>query len=148
MAGLDGKWVWLWNWRRCDGGDAARVAERLKAAGCRGALVKAFDGPRWFDQGRPWREIAAALKERGLAVGGWGYCYGEDVAGEAQRAIETARYGQADLLVVDAESEFKDHPEAGAALCMRIRNELGEDYPLYFSSFALASYHRAFPFEA
>jgi len=146
MGALGGKWVWLWNWRRCDGGDAARVAARLKAAGCSGALVKAFDGPRWFDQGTSWREIAAALKERGLSVGGWGYCYGDDISGEAQRAIETAQYGQADLLVLDVESEFKGRPDAAEGLCRRLREVLAPDYPLYFSSFAIAQYHSTFPF--
>ena len=146
---LAGKWVWLWNWRRCDGGDSTRVFQRLRAAGCRGALVKAFDGPRWFDQGRPWRDIAAELKANGVpdAIGGWGYCYGNDPAGEAQRAIETAQYGQADLLVLDVEAEFKGRPQAAEELCRRIRDALGPDYPLYFSSFAIARYHRSFPFE-
>src|SRR6266540_3332058 len=139
---LAGKWVWLWNWRRCDGGDSTRVLQRLRAAGCRGALVKAFDGPRWFDQGRPWRDIAAELKANGVpdAIGGWGYCYGNDPAGEAQRAIETAQYGQADLLVLDVEAEFKGRPQAAEELCRRIRDALGPDYPLYFSSFAIARY--------
>ena len=144
---LAGKWMWLWNWRRCDGGDAARVAARLRSAGCAGALVKAFDGPRWFDQGRAWRDIAGELKANGVAVGGWGYCYGNDPAGEAQRAIETAQYGQADLLVLDVEAEYKDRPQAAEELCRRIRDALGPDYPLYFSSFAIARYHRSFPFE-
>jgi hypothetical protein len=144
---LEGKWVWAWNWRRCDGGDAARVATRLRSAGCAGALVKAFDGPRWFDQGPSWREIAAALKSNGVAVGGWGYCYGNNPAGEAQRAIETAQYGQTDLLVLDVEAEYKGRPQAAEELCRRIRDALGPDYPLYFSSFAIARYHRSFPFE-
>ena len=144
---LSGKWIWLWNWRRCDGGDPARVAEQLKAAGCAGALVKAWNGGRWFDQGMPWRQLAQALKEHGVAVGGWGYCYGEDVPGEAQRAIETATYGEADLLVLDVEAEFKGRPEAAEELCSRIRGALGAEYPLYFSSFAIARYHRSFPFE-
>ncbi len=154
MGALAGKWVWIWNWRRCEGGDAGRIAERLIAAGCNGALVKAFDGPRWFpqsasegDQGKPWREIAAELKSRGVPVGGWGYCYGDDPAGEAQRAIETAQYGHADLLVLDVEAEFKGKPQAAEELCRRVREALGPDYPLYFSSFALPRYHRAFPFE-
>ncbi|MDO8617191.1 MAG: hypothetical protein Q7T33_15895 [Dehalococcoidia bacterium] len=147
---LHGKWVWLWNWRRCDGGDPGRVAKRLQDAGCRGALVKAFDGPHWFDQGLPWREICRELKARGLAAGGWGYLYGRDPAGEAQRAIETATYGEADLLVLDVESEFKGRPEAAEEVCSRISASggLGPDYPLYFSSFAIARYHRSFPFEA
>src|SRR6266542_2772235 len=143
---LAGKWVWIWDWQRCDVGDASRVAARLRAAGCAGALVKAFDGPRWFDQGRAWRDIAAELNAHGVATGGWGYCYGNDPAGEAQRAIETTQYGQADLLVLDVEAEFKGNPRAADALCRGIRDALGPEYPLYFSSFAIARYHRSFPF--
>jgi hypothetical protein len=123
------------------------MAARLREAGCEGAIVKAFDGPRWFDQGAPWREIAAGLKAEGIAVGGWGYLYGSDPAGEAQRAIETAQYGEADLLVLDVETEFKGRPDAAEEVCGRIREELGPDFPLYFSSFAIARYHRSFPFE-
>jgi len=148
MTTLGGKWVWIWNWRRCDGGDAATVAARLQAAGCRGAIVKAYDGPYWFDQGAPWREIARALKSHGVAVGGWGYHYGQDIAGEAQRAIETVQYGEADLLVLDVESEFKERAESAQELCQRIREAVGPDYPLHFSSFAVARYHRSFPYDA
>ena len=75
---LAGKWIWIWNWRRCDDGDANRVAERLRSAGCRGAIVKAFDGDRWFAQGPSFRDISRALKSHDLAVGGWGYLYGRD----------------------------------------------------------------------
>ena len=121
MMMLAGKWVWIWNWQTCEGGDALRIAARLRAAGCSGALVKAFDGPRWFDQGGPWREIAGELKANGVRAGGWGYCYGNDPASEAQRAIETARYGQADLLVLDVEAEFKGNPRAADALCRHRR---------------------------
>ncbi|TMG00940.1 MAG: hypothetical protein E6I03_10165 [Chloroflexi bacterium] len=98
------------------GGDASRVAARLRAAGLRGRPREAFDGPRWFDQGRAWREIAAELKAEGIAAGGCGYCYGNDPAGDALRAIETAQYGQADLLVLDVEAEFKTKPRAADAL--------------------------------
>lgn len=145
MATLAGRWIWVWNWRRCDGGDPARVVARLQAAGCIGAIVKAHDGPYWFDQGRPWSAMAAALKEAGLGVGGWGYCYGEDPLGEAQRAIETVRSG-AELFVLDVEGEFKGRPGPAEQLCGRLREELGPGFPLYYSSYAIARYHREFPF--
>jgi len=148
MVTLEGKWVWIWNWRRCEGGDSARVAACLGRAGCRGALVKAYDGPHWFDQGAPWREIARALKAQGLAVGGWGYHYGQDIAGEAERAIETVGYGEADLLVLDVEAEFEGRPQAAEELAERIRGIVGTQYPLYFSTFAIARYHQTFPYEA
>lgn len=143
---LSGKWVWVWNWRRCDGGDPQRVADRLKAAGCRGALVKAFDGGYWFDQGLPFRDIARRLKARGISVGGWGYLYGSDPAAEAQKAVDTAQYGEADLLVLDVETEFKGRPEAAEEVCRGIREALGPHYPLYYSTFAIARYHRSFPY--
>ncbi len=146
MRTLGGKWAWVWNARRCEGGDTARISARLKSAGCEGAIVKAFDGPRWFEQGRSFKEIAAELKAHGVAAGGWGYLYGNDPAGEAQRAIETAQYGGADLLVLDVETELKGKPDAAEEICRRIREALGPDYPLYFSSFALARYHTKFPF--
>jgi len=149
MADLGGKWVWIWNWRRCDGGDPLRVAARLTASGCHGAIVKAHDGPYWrvgtFDQGRPWAEIAAALKAQGLLVGGWGYFYGQDPQAEADRAVETVLAG-ADLYVLDVEGEFKGRPGVATALCQHIRQALGPHYPLYYSSYAIARYHRSFPF--
>ncbi len=144
---LSGKWVWVWNWRRCDGGDPQAVADRLKAAGCRGALVKAFDGGYWFDQGLPFRDIARRLKARGVGVGGWGYLYGQKPAAEARKAIETAQVGEADFLMLDVESEFKGRPDAADEVCRRIRAALGPDYPVYYSTFAIARYHRAFPYE-
>jgi LysM repeat protein len=144
---LDGKWTWLWNWRRCDGGDPAKIAARLKSAGCTGVIVKAFDGPHWFEQGITFRDIAARLKSQGVRTVGWGYLYGRDPAGEAQRAVETAQYGQAHAIVLDVETEFKGRPEAAEELCRRIRDSLGPNYPLYFSTFAIARYHRAFPYE-
>ncbi len=143
---LTGKWVWIWNLRRCEGGNLDRIAARLKSAGCRGALVKAFDGGYWFDQGQAFREICRGLKARGISVGGWGYLYGRDPAGEAQRAIETANYGEADLLMLDVETEFKGRSDAARDVCGRIRSAL-PGYPVYYSSFAIARYHRAFPFE-
>ena len=143
---LAGKWVWVWNWRRCDGGDPAKVAARLRTAGCRGALIKAHDGPRWFDQGRPWREIAAALKAEGLAIGGWAYLYGRDPAGEARLVGETVSYGAADLFVLDVEAEFEGQPQAAEELCRRVREQVGPGYPLYYSSFAITRYHRSFPY--
>jgi LysM repeat protein len=144
---LSGKWVWIWNWRRCEGGDPAKVAARLREAGCRGALVKAHDGPRWSDQGPPWREIAAALRGQGLVVGGWAYLYGHDPADEARLVGETVSYGRADLFVLDVEAEFEGRPQAAEELCHRAREAVGPDFPLYYSSFAIGRYHRSFPYQ-
>jgi hypothetical protein len=130
----------------CDGGDLDRIASRLKGAGCTGVLLKAFDGGYWFDQGLTFRDVCRGLKARGVSVAGWGYLYGHEPAREAQRAIETANHGEADLLVLDVEAEFKGRSDVAADVCRRIKQAL-PGYPLYFSAFAIARYHRSFPFE-
>src|SRR3990170_6256468 len=113
-AALSGKWVWIWNWSRCDSGDPAKVGAR---------------------------------RREGLAVGAWAYLYGRDPAGEARLVAETVSYGQADLFVLDVEAEFEGRPEAADELGGRAREAVGSDYPLYYSSFAIARHHRSFPYE-
>ena len=139
---LAGKWVWVWNWRRCDGGDPQRVAERLKAAGCRG---RAGEGVRWrrtgSTRGCPSATSARGLKARGVAAGGWGYLLRRDPAGEAQTAIETAQYGEADLLVLDVESEFKGHPEAAEEIVPAHPRGAGAGLPAVLQQLR----HRALP---
>jgi len=50
--------------------------------------------------------------------------------------------------MLDVETEFKGHPEAAAEVWQRVREALGPSYPLYYSTFAIARYHRSFPYEA
>src|SRR3972149_5261242 len=101
-AALSGKWVWIWNCSRCDGGDPAKVGARLRGAG---------------------------------------------PAGGAPLVGETFSSGQADLFVLDVEAEFEGRPEAAEELGRRAREAVGSDYPLYYSSFAIARHHRSFPYE-
>ena len=54
---LHGKWVWVWNWRRCLDGDSLAVARRLKDADCAGVFVKVGDGGHDFGQGAPIAEV-------------------------------------------------------------------------------------------
>ena len=56
-AVLHGKWLWIWNWRRCLDGDPLAVARRLKDADCVGVFLKAGDGGHDFAQGAPIAEV-------------------------------------------------------------------------------------------
>src|SRR4030042_933784 len=72
---LHGKWLWVWNWRRCLNGDPLAVARRLKDAACAGVFVKAGDGGPDFAQGAPIAEIVASLRAAGVAAVPWFYWY-------------------------------------------------------------------------
>src|SRR3989304_5014097 len=121
---LAGKWVWVWNWRRCDGGDPAKGAARLRTAGGRGAPLHGPEGPRRALPARPRRGAAPALRAGGRAAGGWASLYGRAPAGEARLIGETARTG-ADLFVLDVEAEFEGQPQAAEGLCHRVREAVG-----------------------
>jgi hypothetical protein len=165
---LQGKWVWIWNWRRCLGGDSAAVARRLKDAGCAGAFVKSDDGGHPFDQGRPVWEIVHALQQEGLKAGCWGYVYGCDspttiygdlkhtVAEEAAMAIRFISerphpsYRGPDAYVIDVEAEYERQPSDPAATAERylqtIRSAVGTDFPLVYAPLAQPDYHRRLPY--
>lgn len=149
MLPTDGLWVWIWNWRNCDGGDAATVAARLKVVGARGAIVKAADGSGWFDQGAAVSAVCAQLRAQGVQAATWQYCYGRDVAGEAQRAIETITEAQPAFHVLDVEQEFEDLSDAAGAattLAQTIRAAVPAGFPLCYSPLPAIRYHLRLPY--
>jgi len=131
---LHGKWVWIWNWRRCLDGDPVAVARRLKDAGCAGVFVKASDGGHDFAQGAPIAEIIASLQDAGVPAIPWFYwylydepfyCYGAQALTwqeEAENLIATCvRLGAAAAVIdIEAESEEAADPEANACRALSL----------------------------
>jgi len=149
---LRGKWPWLWNLSRCDAGQLATIAGQLKAAGCAGIIIKTWDGTHSFPQRGPsglipLETIGATLHAAGLKVATWGYCYGADPAGEAAIAAATASDADADAIILDVEVEYKRKEPQAHILCSDLRRSL-PDVPLLYSTFAIARYHRDFPFDS
>lgn len=151
---LAGKYVWIWNLARCDGGELGTIVGRLKSAGCAGAIVKAWDGVHSFTQRSTAgvvsaHEIADVFHESGLKIATWGYCYGRAPADEAAVASVVSGdegTGRADAIVLDVEAEYKGKTAQARRLCEDLRRYV-PNVPLLYSSFAIARYHREFPFE-
>ncbi len=165
---LSGKWIWVWNWRRCLDGNPLAVARRLKDAGCCGAFVKSDDGGHPFDQGAPVWEIVQALQAEGLLAGLWGYVYGCDTpaviygdlkytateeAAVACRFISerpSPSYRGPDAYVVDVEAEYERQPSDPAATAERYLNAVravaGAGFPLLYAPLAQPNYHRTLPY--
>ena len=142
--------VWSWVWSKTDGGNIDAVVARLRAAGVTMLIgPKAWDSGAWMTEIN-WKEIRDALKAKmpELAIYAWGYCWynrRNNVATDAQRAIECVTYGLADGLVLDVEAEFEGRSDAAEALCKPIRAALPNTDILY-SAFALPAYHGPFPY--
>jgi hypothetical protein len=172
---LRGKWILVWNWRRCLDGDPHAVARRLREAGCTGAFVKSDDGGHPFAQAdasgpRPVWEIVHALQGEGLRAGCWGYVYGCDrptvIYGDlkytaAEEAAVAVRfigerphpsYRGPDLYVIDVETEYEIYPADPLASAERymsaLREGVGPDFPILYAPFAQPDYHRRLPYRA
>lgn len=140
----DGNWMWLWQLSAL--GDRFQdLVARAKEAKITGVIAKAHDGVvggKWFDQ---LRSLVSAFEGTGVKVAAWGYIYGRDPAGEADRAVEALRAG-AVFYVADAEAEFekKGMDEAAAQFFFHLLQEV-PDAVLGFTSFAVTNLHPQFP---
>jgi hypothetical protein len=151
---LIGKGYYLWQLPYCDGGDAAAIAARAKAANLSHVMIKIADGATWpynydFDRNLdlipPVRE---ALREAGVAVWGWHYVRGDDPYNEAQLAIKRTKELDLEGYVIDAEGEYRTKKKRAAAsrFMEELRRELPE-LPIALSTYRYPRSHSDFPFD-
>ena len=157
---LHGKWLWVWNWRRCLDGDPLAVARRLKDADCAGVFLKAGDGGHDFAQGAPIAEIVESLQAAGVRAIPWFYwylydepfyCYGAQALTwqeEAENLIATCVRLGADTAIIDieAESEKAADPDANACRALSLVKARLPDLGLYYAPLPQPNYHRRLPY--
>jgi hypothetical protein len=150
---LKGKGYFMWQVPRCDGGDAARIAARSRAAKLTHVMIKIADGANWAYNYDPTRRIeyippvAAALRSAGIQVWGWHYVRGDDPVGEARLAIQRMRSLNLDGYIIDAEREYKEPGKKVAA--QRFMQELRAGMPhtpIGFSSYRYPQMHYQVPY--
>jgi hypothetical protein len=142
----EGVGLWAWYLDSCEGGDLDKIIERCKTHKINWLAIKAFDGSRVFASNQ-FADSVNPLKDAGINVYGWGYCYGRDPLGEADGAIHTLELG-ADGYIFDAEQEFEESldPEGAADRVLGSTRASFPDSFLAYSPFAIPSYHRRFPY--
>jgi len=141
---LWGKGFWIWKLERCEGGNPQAIAEKAKSAGLAHILVKIADGSSPYN-GDIW-PLVDTLRAAGIGVWGWQYTYGTDPGPkeEAEFAVSRVRQFGLDGFVIDAEVEYKGHPERATEYMNALRDGL-PDIPIALSSFYLPDYHPEFP---
>ena len=114
-----GKSIFLWNTPLVLGGNPAAIADKLIEGGFDSVILKVADGSRKHVTrvGVRWveavsRETVRVLQARGLKVFGYGFCYGEDIPGEAHIAISQTIALKLDGYVFDVEGRFEGQPDA------------------------------------
>lgn len=138
-----GKSLWIWYVNRFNNGDLPSIVAECHRLNVTGVWIKAHDG------GNVWPQFAQAvgpLKDAGLAVGAWGFCYGNAPEAEGQAALAAIQAG-AQGYIADAEGAYETPAKAPAARTF-VEMVAGGGVPTGLSSFFVPSYHPAFPFQA
>jgi hypothetical protein len=138
-----GDGMWIWYVSRAQGGDPERIAARARSRGVDTVFIKAGDGNDNWSQFTP--ALVSALKRGGLHVCAWQYVYGSDPVGEAKVGAAAAADG-ADCLVIDAESEYEGRYSQARTYVNRLREAVGDGFPLGLAGFPYVHYHPAYPY--
>ena len=135
--------MWIWYVDDSQGGSVARIVRRARASRIGTVYIKSADGTGTWSQFT--KSLVSQLKAAGLSVCGWQYVYGRSPIAEA-RAAAVAKQRGADCFVIDAETEYEGN-YAGADLYIRkLRQLVGNSFPLGLSTFPYVHYHQAFPY--
>ena len=110
MREIKGKGIWIWRAQSCKAGDPAGIAAWAEQLGLGHVLIKVVDGTKIYN-GPEFVDlpaIIAALQAAGIWVVPWVYTYGANPVAEAAAiAQRLTQLGLTDVVVLDAESEYK-----------------------------------------
>ncbi len=150
---LQGKGFFVWKVPGCENGDVGAIASLARSAGLTHVLVKIANGVLSYNvdptTGVDYAEqLTDALHTAGIQSIGWHYIYGEDPAGEANKALQRIEQLGLDGYVLDAEGEYKDSSKKKAArkFMSTLRKTLPA-FPIALSSYRFPSYHPSLPWK-
>ncbi len=138
----NGQMGWIWEvWGM---GSPAAIADQALALNLHTLAIKVADGTNYWSGTQP---AIQTLQSQGYPVLGWQYIYGQDPAGEAMTAIQAIHDAQLSGLIIDAEIEYQNLSNAGAAAYtyMTTIRKAYPDLPIGFTSFGDWNYHRGVP---
>ena len=142
MEHLSGKGMFIWQIAHCEGGDVDAIVGRAKQAGLTHVLIKIADGRAAYN-GDP-ADLVLALLDAGIKPWAWQYTYGSHPADEA--VFGARRFSELPFagFVIDAEFEYKGHPQQALAYMDALRTRL-PDATVALSSYYLPDLHPTFP---
>ena len=153
---ITGLTMFVWMIKEIFKGDLQKILARVQHLKITAIFLKVADGPgkynlrpddpenpkQWFDD--LVEPFVKALQSAGVAVWGWGYIYGVNPEGEAERAAERVKTLNLAGWVIDAEMEYKNHPAWAMRYMARLR-QLLPDTKIGLSSYRFPDLHPEFP---
>ena len=133
-----------WIWEVWGLGSPAAIADQALQLNLHTLAIKVADGTSYWSGTQP---AIQTLQGSGYPVFGWQYIYGQDPAGEAMTAIQAIHDAHLSGWIIDAEIEYQNLPNAGAAAYtyMTTIRKAYPDLPIGFTSFGDWNYHRGIP---
>ena len=132
-------WVWLWEIRSCESGNAEAIVARALATGV-GVIVKVNDGELDRPNGVGAFDLLARLRQANVPARAWGYCYPQaDPAVQADFARRSIGAG-AERYIVDAEIEWEGFFAEASALVGQLPAGSG------YSPLPIIDYHTQYPY--
>jgi hypothetical protein len=135
--------MWIWYLSKSEGGDPAAIAAQAVAHGVTTVYVKSADGTGVWSQFNA--TAIAALKATGLRVCGWQFVYGNQPVKEAVAAA-AAKDAGADCFVIDAEGAYEGKYAQAQSYMTKLRELVGNDFPVGLTSFPYVDYHPGLPY--
>jgi hypothetical protein len=142
-SAFDGSGMWIWYLSKSEGGDPLAIAAQAAAHGVSTVFVKSADGTNAWSQFNA--TAVAALKATGLRVCGWQFVYGRAPINEAIAAA-AAKDAGADCFVIDAETAYEGRYAQAQRYMAKLRELVGNDYPVGLTSFPYVDYHPGLPY--
>jgi hypothetical protein len=116
LLAITGKGMWVWQYGRTEGGNAAALVDRAVATGLRQIWVRVADSRDGFYGGDELGALVPAAHARGLAVVAWGFPYLYDPVADAQWTNAVLAWRAADGQRVDGFSPDIETSSEGVAL--------------------------------
>ena len=140
---LAGRGMWIWYISRSAGGTLSSIIATARQYGVSTLIIKSGDGSSMWSQFNS--SVVWTLHAAGLRVCAWQYVYGVHPISEAYVGAQAVHDG-ADCLVIDAESEYEGKYVAAQSYITRLRQLIGQSYPVALAGFPYVDYHPGFPY--
>lgn len=140
---MAGRGMWIWYISRSAGGTLASIISTANHYGVSTLIIKSGDGSSMWSQFNP--SVVSTLHANHLRVCAWQYVYGVHPISEAYVGAQAVKDG-ADCLVIDAESEYEGKYVQAQSYITRLRQLVGQSYPVVLAGFPYVDYHPGFPY--
>jgi hypothetical protein len=135
--------MWIWQLPKAAGGDPVAIAAQAQAAGIDTLIIKAAQGAQRWTLFSP--DLVSTLQAEGFTVCAYQRLEGKRMVAQAAAAAAAVDAG-ADCFVIDAEAELEGRYNESRQYVAALRQRIGDDFPVGFTSFPYADFHPLLPY--